>query len=115
MASIAGHRASRIGGNDMVTGSCLCGGIRYRIDGELGQATHCHCSMCRKVHGAAFGTYARVDRRQLEWLQGQELIGRYASSAKYERTFCRRCGSTLQSVDRVDPNVFYLALGTLDD
>jgi hypothetical protein len=30
-------------------GSCLCGGIRYVVDGPLGKVVHCHCSMCRKA------------------------------------------------------------------
>ena len=46
----------------MLHGSCLCGAIRYEIDGPLGAAGHCHCTMCRKAHGAAFGTYSRVKR-----------------------------------------------------
>jgi hypothetical protein len=32
-----------------VRGSCLCGGIRYEVDGPLGMVVHCHCSMCRKA------------------------------------------------------------------
>ena len=38
----------------MLKGSCLCGGIRYEIDAELGPVTNCHCSQCRKAAGAAF-------------------------------------------------------------
>jgi hypothetical protein len=26
-----------------LTGSCLCGGIRYQIDGPLGAVVNCHC------------------------------------------------------------------------
>jgi len=38
-------------------GGCLCGGIRYEISGPLTEAGNCHCSMCRRFHGAAFGTH----------------------------------------------------------
>ena len=38
-------------------GSCLCGGVRYETTAPLQGASHCHCSMCRKAHGAAFGSY----------------------------------------------------------
>jgi hypothetical protein len=41
----------------MLHGSCLCGGIRYVVSGPVYRMSHCHCSMCRKHHGAAFGTY----------------------------------------------------------
>ncbi|MGH8286041.1 MAG: GFA family protein, partial [Steroidobacteraceae bacterium] len=47
----------------MIRGSCLCGGVRFEIDGPVGRASHCHCSMCRKAHGAAFGTDGRVERQ----------------------------------------------------
>ena len=46
----------------MNRGSCLCGSVRYEVRGLLEPASHCHCSMCRKAHGAAFGSYARVQR-----------------------------------------------------
>ena len=42
----------------MLTGSCLCGGVRYAIDGELGAVTNCHCSLCRKMSGSAFASGA---------------------------------------------------------
>ena len=38
----------------MIRGSCLCGGVKYRITGQLSDARYCHCSMCRKAHGSAF-------------------------------------------------------------
>ena len=43
-----------------MTGSCLCGAVRYRIRAPLQEIHHCHCSRCRKAHGAAFATYAGV-------------------------------------------------------
>ena len=99
----------------MLRGSCLCGGVRYEIRGALGRASHCHCSMCRKAHGAAFGTYARVSRKEFTWLSGKADVQAYRSSQKVSRTFCRNCGSTLQFIHDDRPETFALALGTLDD
>jgi hypothetical protein len=99
----------------MIHGSCLCGSIRYRISGKLGAASHCHCPMCRKAHGAAFGTYARVEYREFEWLAGADEVASYRSSEHVTRTFCRRCGATLQYIHDSAPASFALALGTLDD
>jgi hypothetical protein len=42
----------------MIHASCLCGGVKFRINGALSQARNCHCSMCRKAHGAAFRSRA---------------------------------------------------------
>ena len=78
-----------------IRGSCLCGGVQYEILGELHDAGNCHCSMCRRTHGAAFGTYARVDADEFRWLSGEDLIATYESSPGGYRCFCRQCGSPL--------------------
>ena len=57
--------ASRYG-RFMTTGGCLCGAVRYRLLESSQGATHCHCCMCRKQHGAAFATYARYRREAVE-------------------------------------------------
>lgn len=97
----------------MVMGSCLCEGVQYKVDGQLSRMGHCHCSMCRKAHGAAFGTYAKVAVADFSVLSGSELIERYESSPGIQRTFCRRCGSTLQYI--AGGAFFALAVGTLDE
>jgi len=101
--------------SESLSGSCLCGAVRYRIHGPLGRMGHCHCSMCRKIHGSAFGTYASVARRDFEILAGAEKIRRYASSPAITRTFCERCGAILQHLSERDDTHFELAVGTLDD
>ena len=99
----------------MVSGSCLCGGVRFEISGPLGRASHCHCSMCRKGHGAAFATYARAPVRDFRWASGQDLVAAYPSSPHIVRTFCKRCGSNLQWLDDRSPEGIDVALGVLDD
>ena len=44
----------------MARGSCLCGGVAWEADGPFDLMSHCHCSICRKAHGAAFATYVAV-------------------------------------------------------
>jgi hypothetical protein len=96
-------------------GSCLCGGIRYQIEGPLGAVVNCHCSMCRKATGAAFRTRAAVPAHAFRWIRGEELLTRYESSAGNVRTFCRVCGSTLPSFFPSAASEIGLPLGTLDD
>ena len=98
-----------------VQGSCLCGGIKYRIDGAFGRVVNCHCSMCRKATGAAFRTRAAVPAAAFRWLAGEDLVSRYESSPGETRTFCRVCGATLATFFRDHPGEIGLALGTLDD
>lgn len=97
-----------------IEGSCLCGEIRYEIAGALLSATHCHCSMCRKAHGAAFATYVEVEARNLRFTRGQELIARYRSSPEAERSFCSRCGSNLLFEPDESPDLVWVAAGGLD-
>jgi len=99
----------------MIRGSCLCKRVRFEIRGTPGRSSHCHCSMCRKAHGAAFGSYAAVRVEDLKMVSGEELIMRYRSSPGVERTFCARCGSTLQFISEKMPGIIDVALGTLDD
>jgi hypothetical protein len=98
----------------MLKGSCLCKAVRYEIDGELGGARHCHCSMCRKAHGAAFRSRASVRSRDFRWLAGAGLITWYDSSPGTQRGFCSRCGSPMLSRFAADPTVYGLPLGCLD-
>lgn len=99
----------------MIRGSCLCGSIQYEVRSSLGRAVHCHCSMCRKAHGAAFGSYARVEEKDFAFTSGKENVAAYSSSPEVTRTFCRHCGSTLQFIRSSRRGAFSLALGTLDD
>jgi hypothetical protein len=98
-----------------VKGSCLCAGIRYEVDGELGTVLNCHCSMCRKATGAAFRTRAAVPTATFRWRAGESLVSSYESSPGETRTFCRVCGATLATFFRDHPDRIGLALGTLDD
>jgi len=76
-------------------GSCLCGGIRYRIEGPIAAVSHCHCSMCRKAHGAAFATYGSVRKTNHAFVAGTERLRQFQSSGSVTRTFCSTCGSPL--------------------
>lgn len=98
----------------MIAGSCLCGAIRYRAEGPFVEAHHCHCSACRKAHGAAFASYAAVKQRQLE-VQGEEHVAVYRSTPEVQRSFCRTCGSSLFFAHDAAPKLVWIAAGTLDD
>ena len=98
----------------MVKGSCLCGGAQYEINGDIKLMANCHCSMCRKHHGAAFVTFVGVNTADFRWVRGEDLLERYQSSPGHIRAFCRVCGSSLPDPDPGATD-FYLPAGTLDD
>ena len=84
-------------------GSCLCGGVKFVIDGPLRTPLNCHCSMCRKAHAAAFRSRAGVARADFKYLAGEDLVRRYESSPGNWRCFCDRCGTRLWT-EFADPN-----------
>lgn len=47
-------------------GSCLCQGIRYEIQGEIGEIVQCHCQRCRKANGTAYATNAPISSRDFK-------------------------------------------------
>jgi len=79
--------------NNKYKGSCLCGGVQFSVGGFSDKAANCHCSMCRKFHGAAFGTLVEV--KKLRWLAGEHLLKEFIAPNGTIRTFCVECGSSL--------------------
>ena len=77
------------------SGSCLCGAIRFTVELPSIACAHCHCSMCRSHHGAAYATWLVVPRPQLTIDSGGDLLTRFLSSEHGSRSFCSRCGSSL--------------------
>ncbi|MGH6951360.1 MAG: GFA family protein [Vitreimonas sp.] len=77
----------------MHTGSCLCGAVRYEVAGPFDMMAHCHCSMCRKHHGAMFSTFVSAPLSGFHFTSGQDRIAIYKSSEDGRRPFCRSCGS----------------------
>jgi len=84
-----------VSSNSTASGSCLCGAVRFRVELPSLFCGHCHCSMCRRNHGAGFVTWFAVPRAQLEVEAGRDELRRYASSEHGSRSFCSRCGSAL--------------------
>lgn len=89
--------------------SCLCGQVRWEVLGPLRQPvpdpknplavlflSHCHCSRCRKAHGAPYATYLVVPEDRLRITHGREHIEPWrAGSSGPTRPFCRVCGSVV--------------------
>jgi len=74
-------------------GHCLCGAIRFEIDGPMRDVVVCHCGQCRRQHGSPPG-YTQAAWEHVR-LAGEEALTWYRSSEKARRGFCRICGSSL--------------------
>jgi hypothetical protein len=94
----------------VLCGSCLCGGVKYEVEGPLLRPLNCHCSMCRKAQGTAFRSCASVKISDFKWVQGEELMTHYESSPGFKRGFCRVCGSPIINGSPAHPELGYTLL-----
>ena len=95
-------------------GRCLCGGIRYEVQGPLKPIQVCHCSMCRRAYGGPFATITPVPAANFRLLAGEDLVTFYESTPGKKRFFCRRCASPLYSRRDDKPELLRLRAGLLE-
>lgn len=95
------------------TGSCLCGDVTFSVDGFSQQIANCHCTMCRKFHGAAYGTLVAVSG--LQWNTGSNSLQKFVGENGTIRTFCQKCGSSIGfRVKDAKPEEIELAISLFD-
>ena len=97
----------------MYTGSCLCGAVKYEVAGPFDMMAHCHCSMCRKHHGAMFATFMSAPLAGFRWVSGQDNVDEYRSSTDGRRSFCRSCGSVTPTLMK-EMGLVIVPAGNLD-
>ena len=88
-----------------MTGSCVCGAVAYELLAPIELIVHCHCSRCRKAHGAPYATFASVPTAAFRWSSGEDAVTSYIpEGGGAERPFCRHCGSAVSVArgERVD-------------
>jgi hypothetical protein len=98
----------------MLTGGCLCGGVRYEISEPLVSSGYCHCTRCQRRTGTAASASARVAPGSLRIVQGEELVRTWWPPEGFGKAFCSECGAHLWSQDPDDPEVRAVRLGSFD-
>jgi hypothetical protein len=80
----------------MISGSCLCAAVAFEAD-DLIEFRNCHCSRCRKVHGADYASNLYVRPADFRWIRGQDKLINYRlpSAQRFGNTFCGICGSPM--------------------
>ena len=80
----------------MITGSCFCSKMSYRLDGQLENGRSCHCSRCRKAFSGAASAYAELAAgSRFQWTSGEGSLITHGSGEGWALGFCGVCGSTL--------------------
>lgn len=98
----------------MLKASCLCQAVQYTLSGPARQMNLCHCTMCQKFSGSAYGAFTRFAAEDLTVESGADMEQTWASSAWASRVFCKRCGSSLRYVNRNLPQWVFVATGLFD-
>ncbi|MDO8422254.1 MAG: GFA family protein [Parvibaculum sp.] len=97
-----------------INGRCLCGSVRFSVTGPLSGIVICHCSMCRRASGGAYGTFFVARRAQVTWT-GETHLTSYESSPGLIRSFCGQCGSAATGANLATPDdTIILAANMLD-
>lgn len=101
-----------------MTGSCLCGAVRYRLSGAPAMVAVCHCRTCQRNTGSAFSTNVAMPREAVV-IEGDGLSTYEtrvdAGSPPFFRSFCARCGSPVCAHGEAYPGIVFVKAGTLDD
>lgn len=98
----------------VLSGGCLCRGVRYQLTGACRDIINCHCENCRRTHGH-IAAYTSVTRSDLELVNQQTLQWYHDKSPNAYRGFCNRCGASLFWDARDDRGKVAVSAGSLDD
>ncbi len=99
-----------------IRGGCLCGAVRFSIDGKVGPVGQCHCSKCRKVSGTDGNAVFHTAAASFKWLSGEDQVARFPvpGGNGWSSRFCRTCGSPCPHTNR-EGKFYYVPAGLLDD
>lgn len=97
----------------IIRGSCLCGAVRFEVTPPTKWCAHCHCTMCRRAHGAAMVTWFGAHHSSFRLIAGAERLQWYQSSAPARRGFCSACGTPMFFEGERWPNEIHVARATV--
>ena len=95
-------------------GGCLCGAVRFALDGPIEVVNCCHCARCRKRTGSAFATIVHARYSDFEFVSGQHRIKIFEPNDWSRRRFCGDCGSPMPGWDEED-NEIGIPAGLFDE
>ena len=99
-----------------VTGSCLCGAVRWQSTAPPITTRVCWCRDCQYL-GAGSGTVGACFRTEAFSIVGEtSSFSSIADSGnRMHRRFCPVCGTPLFSEAEARPHLIFVRVGTFDD
>lgn len=100
-----------------MTGSCMCGDVRFACEGQPALVAVCHCKTCQRQTGSSFSILAAFPREAMSLTAmppaSYDHVG--DSGAPVSRKFCGKCGSPIYSDLGAIPQLLFIKAGTFDD
>jgi hypothetical protein len=97
-----------------LTGTCLCGGVRFEVPEPFLRVSYCHCASCKKLSGGIGTASGRARTEDIRIVAGDDLIRTYEPSEGSAKTFCAVCGSNLFGGGWPESELTSVRLSTLD-
>ena len=95
-------------------GECLCGTVKFQIEGEIRNLYQCHCSLCRKATGASANAATFVQGSAFRWVSGERQISSFKKPSGFRSDFCSVCGSPVPN-SLGDSGMIWIPAGLLDE
>ena len=99
------------------TGSCLCGSVTYKAEGEPRRVFECYCNWCQKITGGSARAYAVFELGSVEYTGGNvsEFVDTNTEHGfKMINRFCAKCASPIEMLVERVPDGQFVPLGTID-
>jgi hypothetical protein len=101
-------------GSAVISGGCMCGGVRYELSEPFVSAGYCHCTRCQRRTGSAASASARTAPGSLRIVAGADLVREWRPENGWVKASCSVCGSQLWSRDPDVAETVSVRLGTVD-
>jgi hypothetical protein len=98
-----------------LTGSCLCGRVRFEVETPFEKITACHCTTCKKLSGGGGTVNGRARTDAIRIVSGDELLTTIQPEEGTGKTFCSACGSNIFGGGWPDSEFSSVRLPTLDE
>jgi hypothetical protein len=97
-----------------LTGSCMCGAVRFQVNGPFTTAGYCHCSRCQHRTGGLWALSGMVDAGAIEVLAGADMIRTYRPPEGFSKSFCGTCGGHVWAGDPGAGGIVAIRLGAVN-
>ena len=94
-------------------GGCLCGAVRFEVQGKVTESGYCHCRTCQKQSGAPVVAWFAIAPSGFRYISGTP--NKFRATGHATREFCGNCGTYLVFREDDPSATLGVNTATLDD